>query len=257
MTLTKSLFELTDKVALVTGGNGGIGFSIAKGLGQAGAKIIVAGRNRNKSEQATKKLTALAISAVSVEIDVTQKDSVTKAFGETNDKFGRLDILVNNAGIAIRKMPQEYNLEEWNDVINTNLTGAHLCCQQAYNLMVESGGGKIINIGSMTSIFGSDWVSPYSASKGGIVQLTKSLAIAWANRNIQVNSILPGWIHTDLTETYKTTRMKRYLEIKQRIPRGHWGEPDDIAGAAIFLSSHASDYVTGTSIIVDGGYSIN
>jgi len=123
--------------------------------------------------------------------------------------------------------------------------------------MVKSEGGKIINIGSMTSIFGSDWVSPYSASKGGIVQLTKSLAIAWANQNIQVNSILPGWIHTDLTETYKTTRMKRYLEIKQRIPRGRWGEPDDIAGAAIFLSSHASDYVTGTSIIVDGGYSIN
>jgi len=257
LTLSTSLFELTDKVALVTGGNGGIGFSIAKGLGQAGAKIIVAGRDHNKSSQATQKLADLGISAISVGVDVTQNDSVIKAFDETVDKFGRLDILVNNAGIAIRKMPQEYTLEEWNDVINTNLTGAHLCCQQAYRLMVESGGGKIINIGSMTSIFGSDWVSPYSASKGGIVQLTKSLAIAWANQNIQVNSILPGWIHTDLTETYKTTRIKRYLEIKERIPQGHWGEPDDMAGAAIFLSSYASDYVTGTSIIVDGGYSIN
>ena len=109
----------------------------------------------------------------------------------------------------------------------------------------------------MTSIFGSDWVSAYAASKGGIVQLTKSLAIAWADKNIQINSILPGWIHTELTETYKTNRPKRYREIKQRIPQGRWGEPNEMAGAAIFLSSHASDYVTGTSIIVDGGYSIN
>ena len=255
--MSKSLFNLTDKVALVTGGNGGIGFSIAKGLGEAGAKIIVASRNNSKSYQATKNLIDLGISAISVTIDVTRKDSVVKAFEEGFHNFGQLDILVNNAGIAIRKMPQEYTLEEWNAVINTNLTGAHLCCQQAYHLMVKAGGGKIINIGSMTSIFGSDWVSPYAASKGGIVQLTKSLAIAWADQNIQVNAILPGWIHTDLTETYKTTRMKRYLEIKERIPKGHWGEPDDMAGAAIFLGSHASDYVTGASITVDGGYSIN
>lgn len=257
MKLGKSSFNLTDKVALITGGNGGIGFAIAKGLGQAGAKIVVAGRNNDKSSQASKKLVGLGISAIPIPIDVTKGESVFEAFQKTVANFGRLNILVNNAGIVVRKMPQDYNPQEWHDVINTNLMGAHLCCQQAYPLMSESGGGKIINIGSMTSIFGSDWVSPYAASKGGIVQLTKSLAIAWANQNIQVNSILPGWIHTDLTKTYKTTRMERYLEIKKRIPIGHWGEPDDIAGAAVFLSSSASDYVTGSSITVDGGYSIN
>ena len=255
--MSTSLFDLTDKVALVTGGNGGIGFSIAKGLGQSGAKIIVGARNSDKSDEATKKLVDLGISATNLDIDVTQEESVNRAFIQISNTFKRLDILVNNAGIAIRKMPQEYTLEEWNTVLNTNLTGAHLCCQKAYPLMVQAGGGKIINIGSMTSIFGSDWVSPYAASKGGIVQLTKSLAIAWANEKIQVNSILPGWIHTELTKTYKTTRIKRYLEIKERIPQGSWGEPNDMAGTAIFLSSRASDYVTGTSIIVDGGYSIN
>ena len=257
MTLSTSLFDLTDKVAFVTGGNGGIGFSIAKALGQAGAKIIVGGRNSSKTDKATKALVSLGISAIAIDIDVTQEESTNKAFVEISRNFEQLDILVNNAGIAIRKMPQEYTIEEWNSVINTNLTGAHLCCQNAYRIMVKAGGGKIINIGSMTSIFGSDWVSAYAASKGGIVQLTKSLAIAWADKNIQINSILPGWIHTELTETYKTNRPKRYREIKQRIPQGRWGEPNEMAGAAIFLSSHASDYVTGTSIIVDGGYSIN
>ena len=185
--MSTSLFDLTDKVALVTGGNGGIGFSIAKGLGQSGAKIIVGARNSDKSDEATKKLVDLGISATNLDIDVTQEESVNRAFIQISNTFKRLDILVNNAGIAIRKMPQEYTLEEWNTVLNTNLTGAHLCCQKAYPLMVQAGGGKIINIGSMTSIFGSDWVAPYAASKGGIVQLTKSLAIAWANEKIQVN----------------------------------------------------------------------
>lgn len=165
-----------------------------------------------------------------------------------------MNILVNNAGISIRKPPQDYTLEEWEQVLAVNLTGTFLCCRAAYPHMVRAGGGKVINIGSMTSIFGSDWVAPYSASKGGVVQLTRSLAVAWAKDNIQVNAILPGWIHTDLTSTIKTRYPQRYEFIRSRIPHGRWGEPDELAGTAVFLASRASDYVTGTAIPVDGGY---
>jgi 2-deoxy-D-gluconate 3-dehydrogenase len=169
----------------------------------------------------------------------------------TLEALGGVDILVNNAGINIRKAPQDYTLEEWQRVVNTNLTGVFLCARAVYPHMVAARGGKIINIGSMTSIFGSSVAPAYAASKGGIVQFTKSLAVFWARDNIQVNAILPGWIHTDLTAT---TATERYNFIKARIPHGRWGEPDELAGAAVFLASRASDYVTGIALPVDGGY---
>jgi 2-deoxy-D-gluconate 3-dehydrogenase len=244
-------FDLTGKVAIVTGGNGGIGYGIARGLAQAGASIVVAARQAEKNTQAVTTLRTLGHTALSVAADVQDEASVQAMVQMTMETFGGVDILVNNAGINIRKAPQDYTLEEWQRVVNTNLTGVFLCARAVYPHMVAAGGGKIINIGSMTSIFGSSVAPAYAASKGGVVQFTKSLAVFWAKDNIQVNAILPGWIHTDLTAT---TATERYNSIKARIPHGRWGEPDELAGAAVFLASRASDYVTGIALPVDGGY---
>jgi 2-deoxy-D-gluconate 3-dehydrogenase len=244
-------FNLAGKVAIVTGGNGGIGFGIARGLAKAGANIVIAARQPAKNALAITALQETGVRALSVSTDVQDEASVQALVQATTETFGRLDILVNNAGINIRKTPQDYSLEEWHRVMNTNLTGAFLCSRAVYPHMVKAGGGKIINIGSMTSIFGSSVSPAYAASKGGLVQFTKSLALFWANDNIQVNVILPGWIHTDLTASASP---ERYNFIKARIPHGRWGEPDELAGAAVFLASHASDYVTGIALPVDGGY---
>jgi 2-dehydro-3-deoxy-D-gluconate 5-dehydrogenase len=244
-------FDLTGKVAIVTGGNGGIGYGIARGLAQAGANIVIAARHPAKNAQATAALGEIGLKALSVSMDVRHEASVQAMVQAAVEAFGGVDILVNNAGINIRKAPQDYTLEEWQQVINTNLTGVFLCSRAVYPYMVKAGGGKIINIGSMTSIFGSSVSPVYAATKGGVVQFTKSLALFWAKDNIQVNVILPGWIHTDLTASASS---ERYNFIKARIPHGRWGEPDELAGAAVFLASRASDYVTGIALPVDGGY---
>ncbi|MGE3538152.1 MAG: glucose 1-dehydrogenase [Candidatus Tectimicrobiota bacterium] len=247
----RSDFDLTGKVAIVTGGNGGIGLGIAQGLARAGAQLVVAARHAAKNAAAVRTLQDLGVQAISVSTDVQSETSVALMVQATLEAFGQVDILVNNAGINIRKAPQDYTLDEWLQVVNTNLTGVFLCARAVYPHMHRAGGGKIINIGSMTSIFGSSVAPAYSATKGGVVQLTKSLAIFWAQDNIQVNAILPGWIHTDLTAP---TSEARYNSIKARIPHGRWGEPDELAGAAVFLASRASDYVTGVALPVDGGY---
>lgn len=244
-------FDLTGKVAIVTGGNSGIGYGIAQGLARAGANIVVASRRADRNAQAVATLKALGVQAISVPADVQSESSVAAMVQTTIETFGALHILVNNAGMNIRKEPQYYTLDEWLQVINTNLTGVFLCARAAYPHLVQAGGGKIINIGSMTSVFGSSVAPAYSASKGGVVQLTKSLAIFWAKDNIQVNAILPGWIHTELTAP---TSPERYNAIKVRIPHGRWGEADELAGTAVFLASRASDYVTGIALPVDGGY---
>ena len=193
------LFDLTGKIAIVTGGNGGIGLGMARGLAQAGAAVAVAGRQAGKSATAVKELEALGARAMTVEVDVRKEASCRAMVQKVVDRFGRVDILVNNAGTNIRKRPEEYTLEEYNTVLETNLTSAFICSQAAYPHMVRAGGGKIINIGSMMSIFGAPFTAPYAASKGGIVQMTKAMATAWAQENIQVNAVLPGWIDTDLT----------------------------------------------------------
>ena len=249
------MFDLSGKVAIVTGGNGGIGLGIARGLAMAGADIVVAARNQQKTGDAVEHLTGLGVNALGISTDVSDEASVAAMVKVTLDELGGVDILVNNAGIGIRKAPQDYTLEEWNQVTDINLTGVFLCCRDVYPHMASAGGGKIINIGSMTSIFGSDWVASYSASKGGVVQLTKSLAVAWAKDNIQVNAILPGWIKTDLTAPIQTEDPERYKLISSRIPYRRWGEPEEIGGAASFLASRASGYVTGVALPVDGGYS--
>jgi|SRR5579884_84633 len=248
-------FDLSGRVALVTGGNGGIGLGMAKGLASAGARIVVAARNREKSEDAVAALSALGPVAAFVPLDVADEASCRETVAETVARFGRLDILVNNAGMSIRKPAEDYALAEWRAVIDTNLTGAFVCCQAAQPHMKAAGGGKIINIGSMMSIFGAGYAIPYSASKGGIVQLTKSLAVAWAKDNIQVNAVLPGWIDTELTINARRQVGGLHERILRRTPAGRWGVPDDLAGIAVFLAAPASDFVTGAAIPVDGGFS--
>jgi 2-dehydro-3-deoxy-D-gluconate 5-dehydrogenase len=249
------LFDLKGRVAVVTGGNAGIGFGIAKGLAQAGAAIVVAGRRTDKNSDAVTAIAALNVKTMAIEVDVRKEESCRSMIEATVERFGRIDILVNNAGIAIRKQPQTYTLAEWNNVIETNLTGAFVCAHSAYPHMKNGGGGKIINIGSMLSIFGASFAVAYAGSKGGIVQMTKALACAWANDNIQVNAILPGWIDTPFTRTAREEVPGLNERVLARTPSGRWGDPQDFAGIAVFLASSASDFITGAAIPVDGGYS--
>jgi 2-deoxy-D-gluconate 3-dehydrogenase len=251
-----SPFDLSGKVAIVTGGNGGIGLGMARGLAEAGAAIAVVGRNEAKSIAAIPGLKQLGASAISVTADVTDKKAVAAMVERVCRKFGRIDILVNNAGINIRKPPQALSLAEWDSVIRTNLTSAFLCSQAVYPAMKQAGGGKIINIGSMMSIFGTSFAPAYAASKGGIVQFTRSCACAWAADNIQANAVLPGWIDTDLTKRAREQIDGLHERVLARTPAARWGVSADFAGIAVFLSSHASDFVTGSAIPVDGGFSI-
>ncbi len=252
--MADNLFNLGGKVALVTGGNGGIGLGIAAGLTHAGAAVIIAARNPKKSQTAVEGLKRDGANAMALTVDVQNETSVKSMAQEAARAHGRIDILVNCAGISVVNTPEKYSLEEWQQVININLTGMFLCAREIYPHLKAAGGGKIINIGSMTSIFGHPWVSSYASSKGGVVQLSKSLAVAWAKDNIQVNAILPGWINTDLTAGIKQSP-DYYNSITSRIPQNRWGEPGDLAGTAVFLASRASDYVTGIALPVDGGYS--
>ena len=244
-------FDLSGRVAVVTGGNGGIGLGMARGLAGAGAKVVVAGRNAQKSAAAAKEIGGIAIEA-----DMLQEADCRALARKTVAQLGRLDILVNNAGINIRKQPQEYTLDDWRRVMDTNLTSAFVCSQAAYPEMLKNGGGKIINIGSMMSIFGASFTTAYAASKGGIVQMTRAMACAWAKDNIQVNAVLPGWIDTDLTRGARQQVEGLDERVLARTPAGRWGTPADLAGIAVFLASTASDFLTGTAIPVDGGYSV-
>ena len=249
-----SLFDLSGRIAIVTGGNGGIGLGMARGLAAAGAAVVVAARNREKSEAAVAELERLGVRSAFVPVDIAKPASCRAMVAAVLDRFGRLDILINNAGMSIRKPPEAYEDWEWQQVLDTNLNGAFACCQAAYAPMQRQGGGKIINIGSMMSIFGGAYAAPYSTSKGGIVQLSKSLATAWAKDNIQVNAVLPGWIDTELTRRAREQVPGLNERVLNRTPAGRWGVPEDLAGIAVFLAAPASDFVTGAAIPVDGGY---
>jgi len=246
------MFDLSGRVAVVTGGNGGIGLGMAKGMAAAGASVIVAARNAEKAEAA---LAALGENSAFVPFDVADEKSCRTMIGQAAERFGRLDILVNNAGTSVRKPPESYTAAEWHAVLDTNLTGAFLCSQAAHPVMKKNGGGKIINIGSMFALFGSGYAAPYAASKGALVQLTKSLAVAWAADNIQVNAVLPGWIDSELTREARQQVTGLHERVLARTPAGRWGVPEDLAGIAVFLASAASDFVTGAGVPVDGGFS--
>jgi 2-dehydro-3-deoxy-D-gluconate 5-dehydrogenase len=250
------MFDLTGKVALITGGNGGIGLAMAQGLARAGATVVLAARDAGKSAQAVAGLRTDGRQCDAMEADVTDEHAVARLFQELMVRHGRLDILVNNAGGTIRKPADKLSLDEWRSVVDTNLTSTFLCCRAAHALMVESGGGKIVNIGSMLSLFGAPYAPAYGASKGGVVQFTRSIATAWARDNIQANAVLPGWIDTELTRGARAEVPGLNERVLERTPAARWGAPGDLAGIAVFLASSASDFITGAAIPVDGGYSI-
>tara|TARA_B100000427_G_scaffold119462_1_gene99545 strand:- start:498 stop:1256 length:759 start_codon:yes stop_codon:yes gene_type:complete len=251
------MFNLEGRVAIVTGGNGGIGLGMAEGLAKAGAKIALVGRNSEKNAQAVSILEKQGVEVLSIEKDITEPTSGADIASATEERFGGIDILINNAGSNIRKRPEDLKPEEFRWVLETNLTSAFLCSQAVYPAMKRAGAGKIINIGSMYSIFGGVVSTAYSVSKAGIVQMTKSMATAWASENIQVNAVLPGWIDTELTQKARKEIDGLYERQLARIPDGRWGTPEDHAGIAVFLASSGSNYITGTAIPVDGGFSIS
>ncbi|KJC59853.1 2-deoxy-D-gluconate 3-dehydrogenase [Bradyrhizobium sp. LTSPM299] len=254
--MKNGLFDLSGKVAIVTGGNGGIGLGMARGLADAGANIAVVGRNEAKSAVAVGDLSQRGVKAIAVQTDVTDASAVSAMVDRVVKELGRIDILINNAGMSIRKPPHELELEEWSKVIDTNLTSAFVCSKAAYPALKASGHGKVINIGSMMSIFGASFATAYAASKGGIVQFSRACANAWAPDNIQVNAILPGWVDTDLTRGARQQVAGLHERVLARTPAARWGAIDDFAGITVFLASSASDFVTGTAIPVDGGYSV-
>ncbi len=249
------MFDLKGKTALVTGGNGGIGLGMARGLAKAGARIMIAARNEEKSAAAVQSLQAQGAEASAIRVDVNNEQSVEDMIRTAIRQCGRIDILVNNAGMNIRKPAQDLLLAQWRQILDTNLTSVFLCARGVYPHMKRAGSGKIINIGSMLSIFGGAQQPAYGASKGGLVQLTKSLAAAWAIDHIQVNAVLPGWIDTALTRMARQKDPTLYERVLARTPAGKWGDIDDLAGVAVFLASSASDFITGAAIPVDGGYS--
>ncbi len=251
-----SPFDLTGKVALVTGGNGGIGLGMARGMAKAGAAIMIAARNGRRAPPPWPSSLRSARQVEALEVDVADPDACRAMVETTNDRLGRLDILVNNAGIALGGLPQSISLADWSAVLQVNLTAAMVAAQAAHPIMKAQGGGKIINIGSMYAIFGGPFQPAYAAAKGGLVQLTKSQAAAWARHNIQVNVILPGWITTEMTAGAKGSQSFSD-NIVGRTPAGRWGEPEDFEGPAVFLASAASDFVTGALLNVDGGFAIS
>jgi 2-deoxy-D-gluconate 3-dehydrogenase len=248
-------FDLTDRVAIVTGGNGGLGLGMARGLAEAGATVAIAARDEAKGKAAAAELNAAGFRCRFYPFQVSSSVSCKSMVEHVIGDFNRCDILVNNAGTTIRKRPELLSEDDWREVLDVNLSGALFCAQAVYPHMKAVGRGKILNIGSMYSIFGGAVVTAYAASKGGIVQLTRSLACAWAADNIQVNAILPGWLNTDLTRGAREQIAGLHDTVLSRTPAGRWGEPDDMAGAAVFFSSAASDFVTGATLAVDGGYS--
>ena len=251
-----SLFDLSGRVAIVTGGNGGIGLGMAEGIAAAGATVVLAGRNAAKGAAAVKQIKAAGGKAEFADVDVTNEKSCRALVDGVAKQHGSLNILINNAGINIRKTPDALSVAEWHAVINTNLTSAFICSHAAHPHMKKAGGGKIINIGSMMSIFAAGFAPAYAASKGGIVQFARACATAWAKDNIQVNAVLPGWIDTDLTRNARREVAGLHERVLARTPAARWGLPADFAGIAVFLASAASDFVTGTAIPVDGGFSV-
>ncbi len=251
------IFDLTGRVAVITGGNGGIGLGMARGLARAGANIAVVARNEEKSARAVQSLQDMDVQAQAFKVDVTDVDAVSNMVDAVTKAFGGIHILINNAGINIRKRPEDLKPDEWQQVLNTNLTSAYLCSRACYPVFKRAGGGKILNNGSMLSIFGTPWGPAYAASKGGLVQLTKSLATAWAADNIQVNCFLPGWIDTELTRDARREVDDLHERVLARTPAGRWGDVEDFEGLAIFLASAASNFITGAVIPVDGGFSVS
>jgi 2-deoxy-D-gluconate 3-dehydrogenase len=254
----KSMFDMTDKVAIVTGGASGNGLGMARGLAAFGATILIADLNDERSVTAVQELQDLGSGASgALHVDVADDDAVREMIREAVRRYGRLDILINNVGTNVRGTPDQLSVADWRRVMDINLTSAFLASTLAYPEMTKVGGGKIVNIASIMAVFANPLAPAYVASKGGMVQLTKSCAIAWAKDGIQVNAVLPGFIDTDMGRAAKRAIPGLEERVVARTPAARYGQPDDLAGVAVFLCSSASDFVTGATIVVDGGYSSN
>ena len=249
------MFDLTGMTALVTGASGGIGSSIAKALAAQGATLALSGSNEDKLKAFAAELGGDHKTVVCNLSDPASVDALVPQAVEALG--GKIDILVNNAGTSVRKRPEDLTEEDWHLVMDTNLTSAFLCSKACYPEMKKAGGGKILNNGSMLSLFGSPWGAAYGSSKGGIMQFTRSQAVAWAEDNIQVNCFLPGWINTELTRQAREYLPELNNKVLARTPAGRWGEPEDLAGLAVFFASPASDFLTGTAVPIDGGFSMS
>ena len=255
MTEAATQFDLSGRVAIVTGGNRGIGRGIAIGLARAGASVAVLARDEEQNHAVLAELHKIGRPALALRLDVTDRAALAPAMARVERELNGLDILVNNAGIAILGGGVlNEPVESWDSTVETHLNASFLLSQLAARSMIKRRSGKIINLASMYSFFGSSLVPAYSAAKGAIVQLTKSMAIEFAPHNIQVNAIAPGWIETDMTARVRDSPMNE--EILLRTPAGRWGQADEVSGAAIFLASRAADFITGVTLPVDGGYSI-
>lgn len=252
----KQLFDLTGKVAVVTGGSVGLGRQMAEGLAEMGANLVLCARKKERCEQAARELKALGVRTVALGCDVKSPSSVQELRDAALSAFGQIDILVNNAGTSWGAPVDEMTLEQWNKVIDTNLTGTFLCCQAIGKLMTAQKHGKIINIASTAGLRGS---SPefqaigYTASKGGVIALTRDLARKWAMHNVYVNAIAPGWFPTHMSQALIERNKENFL---RGIPLGRVGSDHDLKGAAVFLASDASNFVTGHVLVVDGGQSV-
>lgn len=260
MSSAPSPFDLSGRVAIVTGGNGGIGRSIALGMAHAGAAVAVLARNEEKNSRVLAELKAIGVPTVALHLDVTKRATLAHAMAEVERALGGVDILVNNAGVVtVSGGVLHESADTWDTTIETHLNASFLLSQLAATSMVKRQRGKIINLASMYSFFGSGMIPSYSAAKGAIVQLTKSMAIELAPHNIQVNAIAPGWIATDMTAMARENPDWADFNkmILARTPANRWGQADETAGAAVFLASHAADFITGVTLPVDGGYSIS
>ncbi|MFV0384108.1 SDR family oxidoreductase [Paracoccus sp. (in: a-proteobacteria)] len=247
-----SLFDLNGRTALITGSTRGLGRAIAEGLGQAGAALVINGRSDEAADKAAAMLRASGLDARAAAFDVTSESAVTTAFAAFDADGIEIDILVNNAGIQHRQPMVDLSLDDWQRVIDTNLTSAFLLGREAARRMIPRGRGKIINIGSLTSELARATVAPYTVAKGGIRLLTKSMAAEWTQHGVQANAIGPGYMLTEMNEAL-TSNPAFDAWVKGRTPAGRWGRPDELVGTAIYLASRASDYVSGQLIFVDGG----
>jgi len=247
-------FSLKGKSGMVTGGGSGIGRAIAKGLVQAGAEIVIAGRNKEKLEKAVSEIGKLGGPVIAVQADISKIGEIRNLVDRTVKEFGKIDFLFNNAGIIRRSSSEDFSEKDWDETININLKGPFFLAQAVAKVMIsQKRKGKIINTSSLIAVQGGKRVPAYAASKGGLNQVTKSMANDWAKYNILVNAIGPGWVKTELTELLQKDK-DRFNEITSRIPLGRWADPEDLVGAAIFLASDASDYITGQTLFVDGGW---